>query len=232
MSHDHHQEHDHNHGYRPLNEVKKDLRVEWYRCQLDNKTLRELSARSDAQGWFQAGGHFGLFLIAAITAFYFWSQQNWLAFIIALFCQGVVACFYKGTAPHELGHGSVFKSKRLNKIFLYIVSFIGWWDPFDYASSHTFHHRYTLHPEGDRENLLPLSPMVGRFFLFQLLTVKHNQVVPLVKVDLFQRLFTLLVQPLAKLVLQISQAMNGLKHYTKHNLNSTRRSQSGGHEYC
>ncbi len=174
MSHNHHA-HEHHHAkYPPLADVKKDLKVEWYRTPIDNKKLKALSARSDAQGWFQAGGHFSLFILGACTAFYFWSQQNWIAFIIALFFQGMVACFYKGTATHELGHGSVFKTKRLNKIFLYIFSFIGWWDPFDYASSHTFHHRYTLHPEGDRENLLPLSPMVGRFFLVQLLTVNFS----------------------------------------------------------
>ena len=48
---------------------------------------------------------------------------------------------------------------------------MSWWDPFDYASSHTYHHRYTLHPEGDRENLLPLHPATGRTFLLQLFTV-------------------------------------------------------------
>ena len=59
----------------------------------------------------------------------------------------------------------------LNKIFLYIYSTLSWWDLYDYASSHTYHHRYTLHPEGDRENLLPLSPMVGKTFLIQLFTI-------------------------------------------------------------
>ncbi|MGI9509749.1 MAG: fatty acid desaturase, partial [Geminicoccaceae bacterium] len=48
---------------------------------------------------------------------------------------------------------------------------MSWWDPFDYASSHTYHHRYTLHPEGDRENLLPLHPATGKTFLLQLFTV-------------------------------------------------------------
>src|SRR5690606_18216247 len=50
-------------------------------------------------------------------------------------------------------------------------SLLSWWDPFDYASSHTYHHRYTLHPEGDREVLLPLEPTVGSTFLLQMFTV-------------------------------------------------------------
>ena len=92
-------------------------------------------------------------------------------FLIALFLHGTVASFFVGIAPHELGHGTVFKTKILNQIFLYIYSCLGWWDHYDYAASHTYHHRYTLHPEGDRENLLPISPMVGPFFLVQLLTI-------------------------------------------------------------
>lgn len=158
-------------SYQPLAEVRKNLRVEWYRCPIEHKKLRELSQRTDAQGWIQAGGHLALFLLTGILTFSLWWQQNWLAMVVALFCHGTIASFMVGVAPHELGHGTVFKTKRLNKIFLYIFSLISWWDPFDYASSHTYHHRYTLHPEGDRENLLPLHPSVGSTFLLQLFTI-------------------------------------------------------------
>ena len=54
---------------------------------------------------------------------------------------------------------------------MYLFSLLSWWDPFDYASSHTHHHRYTLHPEGDRENLLPLEPSVASPFMLQLFTI-------------------------------------------------------------
>lgn len=157
--------------YQPLSEVRKTLRVKWYRCKIEHAKLRELSKRSDLQGWIQAGGHLGIWLLTGTLVYLFWAQQSWLAFVIALFLHGTVASFFVGIAPHELGHGTVFRTKRLNKIFLYLFSLLSWWDPFDYASSHTYHHRYTLHPEGDRENLLPLSPMVGPTFLIQLFTI-------------------------------------------------------------
>lgn len=157
--------------YQPLDEVRKTLKVKWYRSPISHAKLRELSKRSDAQGWLQAGGHLGLYAITGLLVFTFWSQQSWLAFLIALFFHGTVASFFIGVAPHELGHGSVFKTKRLNKIFLYLFSLLSWWDPFDYASSHTYHHRYTLHPEGDRENLLPLEPSLRSTFMLQLFTV-------------------------------------------------------------
>jgi len=158
-------------SYQPLAEVRKTLRVEWYRCPIDGAKLRELSKRSDLQGWFQAGGHLALFAVTGSLVYLFWAHQIWLAFLLALFTHGTIGSFFAGTAPHELGHGTVFRTKRLNKIFLYLFSLLSWWDPFDYAASHTFHHRYTLHPEGDRENLLPLSPMVGKTFLLQMFTV-------------------------------------------------------------
>ncbi|MEO1248252.1 MAG: fatty acid desaturase [Pseudomonadota bacterium] len=158
-------------GYQPLSDVRKSLRVSWYRCPIDKTKLSELSTRSDAQGWFQAGGHLALFATTGALVFLFWSQQNWIAFFAALFAHGTVGSFFVGVAPHELGHGTVFRTRALNKFFLYLFSLLSWWDPFDYASSHTYHHRYTLHPDGDRENLLPLHPKVGKTFLLQLFTI-------------------------------------------------------------
>ena len=158
-------------SYPPLADVRKSLRVDWYRCPIEPAKLRELSKRSDLQGWFQAGGHLALFAVTGTLVYLFWSQANWLAFFIALFAHGTVGTFFVGVAPHELGHGTVFRTKWLNKAFMYLFSLLSWWDPFDYASSHTYHHRYTLHPEGDRENLLPLHPSVGKTFLLQLFTI-------------------------------------------------------------
>ena len=158
-------------AYQDLSAVRKTLRVDWYRCKTRPGLLRELSRRSDTQGWFQAGGHLALFIFTGALVFYFWSQALWLAFLIALFCHGAVTSFFRGIAPHELGHGTVFKTKWLNKFFMYLFSLIGWWDHFDYASSHTYHHRYTLHPEGDREVLLPIEPTLASTFMLQMFTV-------------------------------------------------------------
>ena len=144
-------------SYQPLAEVRKTLRVDWYRSPIPGAKLRELSKRSDRQGWFQAGGHFTLFILTGALVYHFWAQQLWGAFLVALFCHGTVTSFFKGIAAHELGHGTVFRTKWLNKAFLYLFSLIGWFDTYDYNLSHTYHHRYTLHPEGDREVLLPMQ---------------------------------------------------------------------------
>lgn len=133
--------------------------------------FRELSRRDDLKGWLQAGGHLGLFCLTGSLVYLAWAQDLWFLFLCALFAHGTIASFFKGTSVHELGHGTVFKTRWLNDFFLYIFSLISWWNPFDYAASHTYHHRYTLHPEGDREVLLPVHPNVGRTFLLQMFTI-------------------------------------------------------------
>ncbi|MFA3915559.1 fatty acid desaturase [Ruegeria hyattellae] len=157
--------------YQPLSQVRDTLKVQWYRSRMPPERFRALSRRSDRQGWKQAGGHLGLFCLTGAATYLAWAQGLWLLFVVALFCHGTVASFFRGTSTHELGHGTVFETRWLNKLFLYLFSLISWWNPFDYAASHTYHHRYTLHPEGDRENLLPLHPNVGRTFLLQLFTI-------------------------------------------------------------
>jgi fatty acid desaturase len=158
-------------SYQPLAEVRKTLRVDWYRCPIEHAKLRKLSKRSDLQGWFQAGGHLALFVVTGALVYLFWSRQHWPGFLLALFAHGTVGSFFVGVAPHELGHGSVFRTRWLNKFCMYLFSLLSWFDPIDYASSHTYHHRYTLHSEGDREVLLPLEPTVGSTFLMQMFTL-------------------------------------------------------------
>jgi len=157
--------------YPPLFEVRNSLRVKWYRCAIDPIKLRALSRRSDLKGGLQAGGHLALFISSGAAVYYFWAQEIWFGLALAVFVHGTIASFFTGVAPHELGHGTVFKTKALNRIFLYLFSFISWWDPFDYSCSHTYHHRYTLYPTGDRENVLPLDPLLNPLLIIQLLTM-------------------------------------------------------------
>ena len=158
-------------SYPPLDQVRKSLRVKWYRCPIEREQLRELSKRSDFRGWLQAGGHLALFSSTGFLTYLFWSQELWFACSVMLFAHGTIGSFFVGVAPHELGHGTVFRTKWLNKIFLYLYSLLSWWDPFAYATSHTYHHRYTMYPDGDRENLLPLEPSISSLLAVQLFTV-------------------------------------------------------------
>jgi fatty acid desaturase len=156
---------------KPLAQVRKELRVEWYRSPLEPTKLRELMQRSDLQAWWQAGGHLALVAGTGVLTYLLWQQQSWAAFALLLFIYGTFSSFLPGAAVHELGHGTVFRTRWLNKLFLYVFSLPSWWNPFDYALSHTYHHRYTLHPEGDREVILPLEPTPSLSVALTLLTI-------------------------------------------------------------
>ena len=140
----------------PLAEVRKHRRIRWYRCPIEPARLRELAEPSDARGLLQATGHLGIWTATGIAAYFLFTNEIWWGFCIALFLHGTVASFF--TAPHhELCHTTVFRTKRLNDFFLTIFSFLGWLNFHVYKFSHSYHHRFTLFLEGDREEVLPVK---------------------------------------------------------------------------
>ena len=165
----------------PLREVRENLRVKWYRCPIDPATLRELMRRSDLKGALQTLGHLGLFAVTGTLTAYFFTQAMWLPFAIALWCHGTVGTFFRGLAVHELGHGTVFKTKWLNRFFLRVFGLLSWWNHHEYAMSHTYHHRYTLHPDGDREVLLPLDLALSVRSVVQMLSVNIDGLLRVVR---------------------------------------------------
>ena len=156
--------------HEPLNEVRDAFHVDWYRCPIERTTLLGLLERSDARGWQLALGHLGLFVGTGLIAYYCYTQALWVGLGLALFAHGTIASFFPVSPVHELGHGTVFKTPWLNAVFLRVFSLLGWWNYHEYAMSHTYHHRYTLHPRGDREVVLPRYPSLQLPYLIQLFT--------------------------------------------------------------
>ena len=156
--------------FAPMRDVGKTLQIRWYRCPVDKKLLRELMTPDDSRGLFLALGHLGLWAASGAAAFYLFLQQLWLPFAVVLFCHGTIAAFL--TAPHhELCHRTVFRTKSLNEAFLRIYALIGWSNFEIYQFSHNYHHRFTLHPEGDREEIMPATPSLRALYILQLFTV-------------------------------------------------------------
>ena len=77
-------------------------------------------------GWFQTLGHVLLVAITGAATWYFFDQRIWVGFAIALFAHGTMYSFLGGLATHELSHGTVFKTKWLNSLFLRFLSLISW----------------------------------------------------------------------------------------------------------
>ena len=154
---------------KPMSKIRKELRIKWYRCPIDPTVLRELSKPSDLQGFKMALGHLGLWLLTGLLSFYFAIEQLWLGFLLMIFLHGTVGTFF--SAPHhELCHGTVFKTKRLNEIFLRIFSTLGLQNFHIYKMSHSYHHRFTLHRIADKEVVLPKTPSLKFLYLLQLFT--------------------------------------------------------------
>ena len=159
--------------YPPLDEVRRTMRVRWYRSPIDPRVLRSLMQRSDLKGWFQAAGPLLLVAASGVLTWHLFVQQVWIGFAAALFLHGTMGSIY-GAANHELTHGTVFRTKALNQVFKRCYALLTWFNFYDYAMSHTYHHRYTLHPNGDREEVLPRSPTFRLFFLVQILTLNFT----------------------------------------------------------
>ena len=157
--------------YEPMQQVRKDFRVSWYRCPIDRNKVRELTLRSDLKGAFQTLGHMAFGVITGLATYYFFNQRMWIGFALALFAHGTIYSFYAGIAVHELAHGTVFKTKWLNGLFMRVFCIISWYNFHDYKMSHTYHHLYTLHPRGDREVVLPTNPTLNILFVLQLFTL-------------------------------------------------------------
>jgi fatty acid desaturase len=143
--------------------MNENNRVQWYRTPLDKQTLAQLNARSDSKGWLQSLGHLGL--LAATGALALHGVGRWPAWVVALivFLHGTGYAFMIN-AVHELGHRTVFKTRRLNDFFERVFAFLGWIHFEMFHVSHMRHHQYTLHQPDDLEVVLPMRLMVRHFF--------------------------------------------------------------------
>ena len=114
--------------YEPLESVRKHIRMSWYRCPIEPARLRELTRGSDLRGALQTAGHILLLVITGAATYYFFNQRVWVGFILTLFAHGTIFSFIAGLATHELSHGTVFKTKWLNGMFLRILGLVSWFN--------------------------------------------------------------------------------------------------------
>jgi fatty acid desaturase len=132
---------------------------------------KKLHKRSDIQGAIQTVGFLGMLLLWFCLALHFNSSNQKLLAGCFTLLYGMQANFLIN-GMHELGHGSVFRTRWLNSLFLRVLSFLGWLHPDMFFSSHLRHHRYTQNFPHDQENPMPvvLAPM--DFVSFGFINVK------------------------------------------------------------
>ncbi|MBI5394770.1 MAG: fatty acid desaturase [Verrucomicrobia bacterium] len=142
---------------------EKNAPIRWYRTPLAPAVFNSLHERSDARGLLQCLGYLGVLALTGGAAFYAAGHAPVPVVVALLFLHGT--CFsFQINAVHELGHGTVFRTKWLNALFERMTAFLGWINFETFNASHARHHRYTLHPPDDREVVLPVKIVVRDFF--------------------------------------------------------------------
>ena len=127
--------------------------VRWYRVPIPKEELRRLNQRSDLLGAMQTLGFLGT--IGGTGTLFAWScfHAPWFA-PLAILAHGA-CCAFLVNGFHELVHDSVFRTRWLNRAFLPLFSFLGWYNHVGFWASHTEHHKFTLHPPDDLEVVQP-----------------------------------------------------------------------------
>ena len=137
----------------------------WYKPNIDKKTLKELSKRSDIKGLIDVS----IFIFALILSGYL-SILSWgtLWSIPALLLYGNIFYCKIISIQHETNHETYFKTRALNKFFYHITSLLGGFEAVRWKWSHFHHHTYTIftHEEVyDYGNNSPKPTEPIRFFL-------------------------------------------------------------------
>jgi fatty acid desaturase len=137
----------------------------WYKPEIDKKTLKELSKRSDVKGLFDISVFLIMLLFSGYLSIILWG--SWWC-VPALLLYGNIFYCKSISVQHETNHETYFKSRRLNKFFYEITSFLGGFESVRWKWSHFHHHTYTIftHEEVyDYENNSPRPTEPIRFFL-------------------------------------------------------------------
>lgn len=128
--------------------------IKWYRCPVSKEDLAALNKRSDFWGFLQTAGYLGVLCLTGAAAFFAAEHLPWYAVVPLVFIHG--SCWhFLINGFHELIHDSVFKTRALNRFFLWVYSFLGPYNHIAFWASHTEHHKFTLHPPDDLEVVLP-----------------------------------------------------------------------------
>jgi fatty acid desaturase len=128
--------------------------VTWYRTPIAKADFKKLHEKSDLLGGAQTLGFLALMILPAAGALYSFGRWPIGVTLIFLFFYGMVGTFAIN-AVHEIGHNTVFRTKRLNAFFVRVFAFLGLINFKMFEESHARHHRYTLHPPDDLEVTLP-----------------------------------------------------------------------------
>jgi fatty acid desaturase len=139
--------------------------ADWFRSDVPRRRMKELVQRSDAPAIRDTAIWLGGMLVAGGLGAAFWG--SWLAAPFFL-VYGVLYGSSGDSRWHETGHGTPFKTRRVNDAVYQLASFMMMRDPTVWRWSHTRHHTDTLilgrDPEIDAMRPARLARILANLF--------------------------------------------------------------------
>lgn len=154
------------------NEPTRKKRVKFYRSPVTREELAQLNKRSDFLGFVQTLGFLAVLAIAAGTAIYSSIHWPWYVTVLLVFVNSHFWHFLVN-GFHELVHDSVFRTRWLNRLFLYIYTFLAWHNHHHFWASHTEHHKYTLYSPDDMEVVFPQTFDLKNFWKWSIINYRY-----------------------------------------------------------
>jgi fatty acid desaturase len=126
----------------------------WYRPDLDRKTLKRLSAKTDLRPALHVAGYFILLASAGVGVVVTW--MSWWT-ILPLMIYGNLWALGCAALQHEVAHGTFFKSRPANRVLGQITGWMRGTEANRFKWGHYVHHSNTLSTYNpyDYENATP-----------------------------------------------------------------------------
>ena len=77
-------------SFESLKQIRKKMKVSWYRCPIDRAELKKLTQRSDSKAWFQSIGHLVLLACTGFLSYFFFYHKIWIGLAVSLFAHGTI----------------------------------------------------------------------------------------------------------------------------------------------
>jgi fatty acid desaturase len=134
------------------------IEVAWKRPPVDKEILRRFAKRSDLNAWLHCLGTLAILGASGAVVYWLYTIEEWVWMGVALYVHGALFAF--NPQLHELSHGTVFRTKWLNRAWGRVFGLLHWTSNAAlYKMSHAYHHQYTLHRKSEGEEVHPRAEM-------------------------------------------------------------------------
>ena len=136
--------------------------AQWYHTEVPRQTMKELMQRSDAAAIRDTLIWLGAMVVFAGIGIWLWGSWWCVPFFLAY---GVLYGSASDSRWHECGHGTAFKTPRLNRLVYQIACFMIMRNPTIWRWSHARHHTDTIIVGRDPEIAVMRPPDLVRLVL-------------------------------------------------------------------